>query len=531
MFRQRLSLALACLALASLLQGALAWWAIDSASAQVTRGRVASDLVKGHLQLAASKQRLRSWTSQALLSADVDTTERDGHIRDMRSNIEALQALARKAATLDPDTARAQLDWDERQDTLNILRHSVAELDLALRDLRPLPSDADTAAAWGAINRSFDTSQGLDLRQRVALTIAREQAAEARERDAADRALVRLAGGVLLATIAIALMAVALALYFAKALRRPLNNLSGGALALQRGELQHRMDERGADEFAAVARTLNTMAVELQQHRERETEARHELERQVQARTAELEQALHTLQRLDASRRQLFADISHELRTPTTAIRGEAEIALRGPTKTSDDYQDALRRIAETATHLGRVIDDLLTMARSDNLALSMHPQRLPAVRPVQEALQQVQPLAQERDLTLHWHNSAADSAELWADGPRLRQLLVLLLDNAIRYSHPGGSVRLVTRLDGDEWVAEVSDQGIGIPQQELPHVFERNYRGELARRHRADGSGLGLPLAQALALAHRGVLGIASDADHGTTATLRLPLHSGDTA
>ncbi len=531
MFRQRLSLALACLALASLLQGALAWWAIESASAQVTRGRVASDLLKGHLQLAASKQRLRSWTSQALLRANVDTTERDAHLSDMRRTLDSLQALTDKALTLDTNTLRAQSDWTERRETLTILRRSVDELDAALRAVRPLPPDADRSATWDAISQTFDTSQGQDLRQRVAQTIAREQAAEARERDAADRALVRLAGGVLLATIAIACMAAALALYFAKALRRPLHNLSDGAQALQRGELHHRIDARGTDEFAAVARTLNAMAVELQQHRERETEARHGLERQVQARTAELEQALHTLQRLDASRRQLFADISHELRTPTTAIRGEAEIALRGQPKTSDDYQDALRRIAETASHLGRVIDDLLTMARSDNQTLSIHPQRVLAVDPVREALQLMQPLAQEREQRLDWRNDAPNDLALWADGPRLRQLLVLLLDNALRYSHPGAEVRLHTRLDGADWTAEVSDPGIGIPEQELPHVFERNYRGEHARRHRADGTGLGLPLAQALAAAHGGALSLTSSAGQGTTVCLRLPWQQGNTA
>jgi signal transduction histidine kinase len=397
--------------------------------------------------------------------------------------------------------------------------------------VQPLPADADPTATWDAIKRTFDTSRGQDLRERVRQTIAREQEAEARERNAADRALLQLGGGVMLATMAIALVAAALAFFFANALRRPLRNLSFGAQALQRGELHHRMDEQGADEFAAVARTLNAMAVELQQHRERETEARHELERQVQTRTAELERALQTLQRFDTSRRQLFADISHELRTPTTAIRGEAEIALRGKPKTSDDYQDALRRIAETATHLGRVIDDLLTMARSDNQTLTIQPQRVLAADPVREALQQMQPLAQDRSLRLDWTNDAPPELTLWADGPRLRQLLVLLLDNALRYSHPESTVRLHTRLDGAEWVAEVMDPGIGIPADELPHVFERHYRGEHARRHRADGTGLGLPLAHALALAHGGALSLTSSAGQGTTVCLRLPWQQGSTA
>ncbi len=529
MFRQRLGLALACLALASLLQGALAWWAIGSAAAQVMRGRVVSDLLQGHLQLAASKQRLRSWTSQALLRAGASEAERDAHLREMRSTLDSLQGLARQAADLEPDPERAQRDWREREETLAILRHSVDELDAALRDVRPLPNDADPTATWQAINQVFDTSQGQDLRQRVARTVAREQAAVDREREAADRALARLAGGVLLATLAIAMMAVALALYFARALRRPLEQLGEGALALQRGRLEHRMDERGADEFSAVARTLNAMADELQQHREREARARHELERQVQVRTGELQQALQALQQIDASRRQLFADISHELRTPTTAIRGEAEIALRGPAKSGQDYRESLRRIVDTAGQLGRVIDDLLTVSRSESRTLSIEPRRVAARVPVQEALQQVQPLAQERGLALHWHNRADAGLQLWCDGARLRQLLVLVLDNAIRYSHAGARVELETGTQDGHWLAVVRDQGIGIAADELPRVFERHFRGEQARRHRADGVGLGLSLAHALARAHGGELSITSVPAQGTTVTLRLPLDTGE--
>jgi signal transduction histidine kinase len=524
MFGRRLSLALACLALAALLQGALAWWAIESASAQVNRGRVASDLVKGHWQLAASKQRLRSWTSQALLLPTANLAERDAHISDMRRTVDSLKDLTEKALALDPNEERANLDWHDRQETLLILRNSIDELDVALRTVRPLPADADPAATWDAFKRTFDTSQGQDLREHVRQTIAREQAAEMRERNAADRALLQLAGGVLLATLAIALLAAALALYFAQALRKPLNNLNSGAQALKRGELHHRMDERGSDEFAAVAHTLNTMTVELQQHRERELQARHELERQVNARTAELQDALHALQQVDTSRRQLFADISHELRTPTTAIRGEAEIALRGQTKTSEDYQDSLRRIVDIATQLGQVIDDLLTMARSDAHNLLVEAKALPVAASVNEALLQVQALAQQRQVSVVWQNMASTDLIVWCDGTRLRQLLVLLLDNAIRYSKEDTQVRLHTSTDGNYWYARVIDKGIGITEHELPRVFERHFRSVQARRHRADGVGLGLSMARVLAQAHGGTLDIASVVERGTV-SLSLPL------
>jgi two-component system OmpR family sensor kinase len=116
----------------------------------------------------------------------------------------------------------------------------------------------------------------------------------------------------------------------------------------------------------------------------------------------------------------------------------------------------------------------------------------------------------------------------LLADPQRLRQLITLLLDNAIRYSAPGGEVRVRVLPPDDttqRCVVQVRNGGIDIAPDELPHVFERNFRGERARRHRADGSGLGLAIGQALARAHGGEIRLSSDTINGTTATLWLPL------
>jgi signal transduction histidine kinase len=144
---------------------------------------------------------------------------------------------------------------------------------------------------------------------------------------------------------------------------------------------------------------------------------------------------------------------------------------------------------------------------------------------PVNEALLQVQALAQQRQVSVVWQNRASPDLTLWCDGTRLRQLLVLLLDNAIRYSNESAQVTLHTSTDGKAWHAHVVDQGIGIPADELPRVFERHFRGEQARRHRADGVGLGLSLALALTEAHGGTLDMTSQPRQGTTVSLSLPL------
>lgn len=530
MFRKRLAIALGALAVASLLQGGVAWWAIDVAANNVQRGRVASDLLAGFLELSATKQRLRTWLSQALLDAGADPRQRDALQADMSATISGLQSLAASAAKLDGNRASGDAEHRQRQDALVVLRSSLEELRTEMATARALPPGADAAAAWTELTRVFNMSQGQDLRSLVAQSIARERAAVARDRAAADRSLRLVRGFALGATVTIALAATLLAAYFARALRQPLDELKAGAEALQRGDLQHRIPDHRRDEFARFAARVNAMTGELAQHRQREAEARQRLEELVQVRTVELQQALHTLQQVDARRRQLFADISHELRTPTTAIRGEAEIALRGREKPVDEYKASLLRIVDAAKHLGIVIDDLLLMARSDIDALALSRAPLDVAEPLRDAIEQAQALGRERSVRVEAPRGATSGVQVLADAQRLRQLFTLLLDNAVRYSHAKGLVQVQARQLVDPeagllWELRISDQGIGIDADDLPRLFERNFRSARARLHRADGSGLGLPIAATLARAHGGRIGVESPAGRGTAVTLRLPV------
>lgn len=532
LFRQRLTIALALLAAAAVLEGVLALWALGVADRQVQRGRVVSDIQLGFVELSASKQRLRTWVSQMQLDAGADVTQRERLQADMRNTLQRLERLARQARALDEDGAAAHAgEHLQRMDALAVLGRSLDELQAAVDEARPLVPGTDARAAWAALSRLFDISQGRDLRSLLRESIERESAAVVRERAAADASLRWMRGLWLAAAATLALAALLLGAWFTRALRQPLARLGEGAAALQRGDLQHRIRLHGADEFAAVAGSVNSMAAELQQHRQREARARHDLEALVHARTAELQGALEALQQVDARRRRLFADISHELRTPTTAIRGEAEVTLRGADKPLADYKAALQRIVATSDDLALVIDDLLTMARSDIDALALDRQPTDLRQPVAEALSQARALAYERDIRID-ATLPPQPAPVQGDAARLRQLAALLLDNAVRYSRPGGVVRATLRLQpaagGDDepahWLLQVADQGIGITPLELHRVFERNFRGEAARRHRADGTGLGLSIGAALARAHGGQITLQSQPGHGTTALLQLP-------
>lgn len=528
MFRRRLSLVLVLLAAAVVLQAVAAVLAAREAERQVVRGRIASDIHQGFVELSATKQRLRSWVTQFQIGAGGDVAERDALEQRMRAIVGELTNLTERASVMVLE-AGAEAEQAARQDALQVLGQSVETLSVAIREKPPLSPNVQARQAWDTLTAVFERSEGRDLRQLIAQSIEREQLAMDRERAAADASLARMRAWWMGTALLLALGALGATAYFGRALRRPLDALAEGAQALQLGQLEHRIDLTGRDEFAEVARSMNAMAQELEQHRRREEQQRQLLEATVRERTTDLHQANESLRRTDVRRRQLLADISHELRTPTTAIRGEAEVTLRGQEKPVPEYRAALARIVDISRQLARVIDDLLAMARTDLETFSLVRQPMALQKPLLDALRQAAALAGEHGVILKPEGRPPEHCKVFADAQRLTQLLMLLLDNAIRYSEPGGLVRWqVGERDGAVEV-RVIDEGIGVPPDELAQVFERHFRGSAARRHRASGSGLGLPIARALALAHGGTLELLSPCNpadgKGTCALLRLPL------
>ena len=536
MFRRQLSGVLLILAACIVLQGVGAVFALREAERQVVRGRVASDIHQGFLQLLATKQRLRTWVTQHKIGAGGHAEERDDLLQQMQQGLGELALLAQKAAALGLDGRNSE-EHTARTDALQVLGYNVHELGQALMQLKTLPADMPARLGWDTLTEVFDKSEGRDLRELIAQSITRESAAMQRERLAADATLDRIRWLWIGMALTLALLALGATLYFARALRRPMDELVQGAHMLGQGLLKHRVPLNDQDEFSDVARSMNAMAAALEKHQQQETEHRQRLETEVRERTSALHEANQSLQQTDTRRRTLLADISHELRTPTTAIRGEAEITLRGSERSAAQYREALQRIVATSRQLGSVIDDLLAMARSDMESLSMVHQRVDMSEPLGDALAQAQALAGERHIQINAQAMPPSTVIVTGDAQRLSQLMLLMLDNAVRYSHPTGCVSLRWWCSDEAsptMVLEVVDQGIGIPAEELHQVFDRHFRGRMARLHRAAGSGLGLPIAKALAQAHGGSLTLESPADEatgkGTRVQLCLPLLHGQT-
>jgi len=539
MFRLRLSLAFAVLVALVCVQAGFVYWGSNRVNDYAQHSRLASDILSELLELSASKQRLRVWASQQLMDANASPEVRDSQLARMQASTETLRQLARRDLALWGEISAREgtpipPEIDQLAAVSDLLDDNIAAVRARLVKLAPLERGAEFASVWQELNEVFDKARGRDLRELINGAIERQRNVVPVARAATERGLDQLRQqSIGLAVITFA-AAIVLALYLKRRLQRPLDRLLAGTQALRAGSLDHRIALGSHDEFDHVAEHFNSMAAELQRHRQDADAARRRLEEAVLERTSELSAAHETLQQVDQRRRQLLADLSHELRTPATAIRGEAEIALRGAEKPPMEYRETLTRIVGGVKQLTGVIDDLLLVARAEADQLAMRfgevdlPELLGDVTDMASALgarHEVRVLLEAIDVD-------APPVVLQADADRLRQALVIVLDNAVRYSRQDGTVRVswqLVREDEEERNrvrVRVADEGIGIDADELPKVFDRFVRGRRARVHRADGTGIGLSIAQAIVHAHHGSIRLESIPLQGTTVWVELPCH-----
>ncbi|MCZ8108356.1 MAG: HAMP domain-containing protein [Burkholderiales bacterium] len=426
-FRRRITLALAVLATIAALQGGFAIWAVRLAEHHVLRGRVAADIKQGFTELWFNKQQLRNWMAERQFGAGASEDRRDALLLNMRDLLQRMNELAEQAIALDGGPAARQRQA-ERRDALLVLGGSIDQLARGLASLNQPSPGLDTTSAWRIANELFDNAEGRDLRSLLAESLVREDTSLREKRADTDEALFWLRRLWVGTTAALVLASLVLAIIFSRALRTPLLALADGAAALRQGQLSHGISLERADEFGEVAHSMNAMAEELSAHRAREREARRALEDQVASRTAELTVALSVQKEAEARRRQLFADISHELRTPTTAIRGEAQVALRGKEKSATEYQQSLRQIEDASRQLAATIDDLLTMARSDIDSLSLRKARVDLSEVLGEVFSLGKAMAHAHGIKL-CQKAWPDGLTTLGDADRLRQLLLVLID------------------------------------------------------------------------------------------------------
>lgn len=235
---------------------------------------------------------------------------------------------------------------------------------------------------------------------------------------------------------------------------------------------------------------------------------------------ATFNEMLSSLDEAYRAQQRFVADASHELRAPLTAIQGNLELLERAPRLSEEERAETLAHLRRETKRMNRLVADLLVLARADaGQSLKVEPVELD--RLLLDVFREARVLARGRRVSLR----ELDQLQVEGDPDRLKQLLVILLDNALKYTPEGGDVRLALRAEAGVAAITVSDTGIGIDPDDLPHIFERFYRADKARGRDTGGSGLGLSIAKWIAERHGGQILVDSAPGQGSVFTVRLPI------
>jgi signal transduction histidine kinase len=509
MLRTKLLVAFLGLLGPALIMGFLLYWGPRQMEQRLERSLLAHAQVQSYLSLA-----LEAYRHLQRLEAAPERGDELAALSRHRLG-ERLEDLRR--LTLDELAFVGDAEPEEREELERIARFErLLEEALAL-------SARVGSEAGSALRREMDR-----LDRELGALIDEVIDDESAEAAIADFQARQLAGRLTMLAIAVvvisALCAVITALWARRRIQAPIDALIEGTRRIASGGLDHRVSVSGRDELSNLAVSFNWMVAELERRRAELDRARAGLERKVQERTLELQQSNQSLHDVDQARRRMLADISHAFRTPLTVIRGEAEVTLRTGDGKRGDYRAALERIVETAAELNKLVEDLLQVARSDTAALRVDAADVTAADLVRGVGEDAKALAAIKSIRV----SCAvprEAIHIRGDPDRLRQVLLIVLDNACRYTPPDGEISITLTSARPYAVVTVRDTGIGIPSDELDLVTSRFYRGSNASQMAPSGGGLGLHVAQSIVEAHRGDVAIESEVGRGTTVRVRLPL------
>ena len=230
--------------------------------------------------------------------------------------------------------------------------------------------------------------------------------------------------------------------------------------------------------------------------------------------------------RLDKMRSDFIANVSHELRTPISMLQGYSEAIIDDVVTTEEDRIEMIRIIYDESKRMGRLVTELLDLARLESGYLSIHKEEVAVIPTFERITLKFDQVAKEKNINLHFEHTLQEPFNLELDEDRIEQVLTNLIDNALRHTLEEGTVLVRLTKGIQELIVEVSDTGHGIPKEDLQFVFERFYKADKARTRGKSGTGLGLAIAKNIVERHDGKIVVDSEVGVGTTFTIRLPMN-----
>ncbi|OGW85241.1 MAG: hypothetical protein A3C35_04735 [Omnitrophica bacterium RIFCSPHIGHO2_02_FULL_46_11] len=232
------------------------------------------------------------------------------------------------------------------------------------------------------------------------------------------------------------------------------------------------------------------------------------------------------IRKLEKLRQEFVANVSHELRTPLTSIMGFVETLLSGAIQEPDRAKHFLKMMEEDAQRLKRLIDGLLELSRIESREIILKQEPIDLKDEIAKVVAQFEPFLKQKKVAVENNISKQETLRVTADRDRLKQVLINLLDNAIKFNREGGRIILKAERNGNQVRVSIEDTGVGIAREAIPRVFERFFRVDEARSREAGGAGLGLSIVKHIIEAHGGTVSCNSELGKGSQFFFTLPIH-----
>lgn len=296
---------------------------------------------------------------------------------------------------------------------------------------------------------------------------------------------------VILAGAGAVLLAAGLTVFLSQRLARPLVQMEAATREISKGNYRFAVPIQGNDEVARLGQAIAELA-------------RH-------------------LDHLESARKEFLADISHELRTPLSYIRGYSQVLFEHLVQSPSEQEAYLKLIYDESKRIEQLIENLFTLAQTDEGILRMNKEHMDVVELVHTVCRRIRPKASERSIQIEMEVQPVPV--VWADSLRFEQVMLNLLDNAVRYNVEGGNIAIRVFADATHVHVSITNTGPGIPSEELPLVWDRLYRVEKSRSRMLGGTGLGLAIVKQIVEQHGGTVQVMSCEGRGTTFSFTLPL------
>lgn len=308
------------------------------------------------------------------------------------------------------------------------------------------------------------------------------------------QSLYLLQNNMLMLFVIIALVAMISGTVLSSVIANPLKDLTRGIQRMGKGDFSVRVPEKGSGELFHMAQAFNSMT--------------------------------ERIETLDNSRNQFVSDASHELKTPLATMKIMIESLIYQPDMEEELRTEFLSDVNSEIDRLSAIVSDLLTLVHADAHTIKLSRNRMSLASVVKEVAHRLEPLISQKEQQLEL--DIQDSCDMYADRSKLEQVVYNLMENAVKYSHTGGKIKVSLYRDGKDARLTVKDDGDGMSEESLKHIFERFYRVDKARSRETGGTGLGLSISKQMVTLHSGKIYAESEEGKGSTFTVILPLTTG---